>query len=111
MTTPGYRLAAQAADDLAAILRHTLRQFGTIQHDSYATLIHHAALQVAREPDRIGSIDRRDIAEGFRAFPVWITARRLGASPHILVYTREGEGIAILRILHAAMDPTQHLTP
>jgi len=111
VTTAGYRLAAPAAEDLGAILRHTLRQFGTIQHDSYAALIHRAALQIAREPERIGTIDRRDIAEGFRAFPVWIAARRRGASPHILFYVREGDGIAILRILHAAMDPTQHLTP
>ncbi|SFK26921.1 type II toxin-antitoxin system RelE/ParE family toxin [Falsiroseomonas stagni] len=109
MTVPGYRLAPGAAEDLRAILAHTLRHFGTIQHDSHAALIHRAALLVAAEPDRIGSVDRRDIAEGLRAYPLWIAARRRGASPHILFYTREGDGIAILRILHAGMDPTQHL--
>ena len=111
MRPHGYRLAPRAAEDLRAILRQTLRHFGTSQYAAYVALMHRAASMVAEEPDRIGSIDRRDIAEGFRAYPVWIAARRRGASPHILFYVREAGGIAILRILHASMDPAAHLTP
>ncbi len=111
MTTGSYRLSPEAARDFRAILRRTLIQFGTHQYDRYAAMLHQAASMVAAAPDRPGSTDHGYLQPGLRAFPVALAAGRRTASPHFLFYRPIPNGVLILRILHAAMDPTQHLPP
>lgn len=106
-----YRLTAAANADLAAILRFTGRQFGRAHRRDYAALIVEAMTRVALHPERPGSQRQGAIGDTIRSYPIRLAGRRANASPHILFYVREGDGIAILRILHAAMDPTQHLAP
>lgn len=106
-----YRLTSAANADLAGILRFTGRQFGRIHRRQYAALIAEAMTRVALHPERPGSQPQAAIDDAIRSYPIRLASRRAGASPHILFYTREGDGIAILRLLHAAMDPTQHLAP
>lgn len=110
MTPAGrYRLARAASADLAAILRYTGRQFGSTHRRQYASLILAAMDRIALHPERPGSQPQPSIDEAIRSYPVRLAGQRTGASPHILFYMREGDGVAILRILHAAMDPATHL--
>lgn len=112
MTVGGYAFTAQAERDLRAMLRHTLRSFGTHQHGRYIALIHRAATMLAESPERIGSLDCSALLVRLRAFPIHLAGSRRDASPHTLFYRAyPAGGVLILRILHAAMDPATHLTP
>jgi len=115
VNSPGYRLTEVAADDIRSILRTSARQFGPMQRGLYAILIEKAAFMVAEAPERAGSRDRYDLAEGVRSFHVEHAAGRRGAAAHVLYYLRGAlhdgsDGIVIARVLHERMHPALHVT-
>jgi len=110
-----YRLTEAAAQDVVDILRETVRQFGRLQRKSYAELIERAIQMVADNPERPGSRQRDDLANGVRSFHVEFAARWRGGASHVLYYLRgrldDGrEGVIIARVLHDRMEPLRHMT-
>jgi toxin ParE1/3/4 len=105
----------EAADaDVEHILRESGRRFGPQQRETYARLIDRAVQMVAENPERPGSHGRTELGEAIRSFHLELAERRRGAASHILYYLRgrldDGtQGVVIARVLHEAMDPTQHI--
>lgn len=108
---PAYLLRRRAEADLADILERSGRQFGPAQRRRYAALILAAIRLVTEAPERPGSSDRSDLAQGLRSFPVRLAAKRQSAASHVLFYRWDEAGLRILRILHEAMDFAAHLSP
>ena len=106
---PACRLTEAADRDIADILGETLRRFGPVQFERYATFIERAAELVAERPDRPGSRPRTDLGEGVRAYHIEHATSRQGAAAHMLYYVVDDEGVLILRILHERMEPAHHL--
>ena len=111
----GHQFTEVADEDVEGILRQTSKRFGPRQRDIYAGLIDRATEMVAKEPDRPGSRDRRDLGAGIRSFHLELAAGRRGAASHILYYLRGrldagGEGVIIARVLHEGMEPTRHIS-
>ena len=109
-----HQLTEAAAQDIADILRATARQFGQLQRRCYAALIERAIRMVAEDPERPGSRQRDELANGVRSFHVELAARRQGAASHVLYYLRGNlddgrEGLIIARVLHDRMEPLRHL--
>ncbi len=115
MKAPTYRLTPAADRDVEGILRQSEQLFGSAQQGRYARLIEAAAELVAAHPTRPGSRAPDDLGRGIRAFHVELAASRRGAASHVLYYVSTAdaganESVAILRVLHEAMDPRRHLT-
>ncbi len=109
-----YRLTEAADDDIADVLRETMRQFGPLQREKYAALIERAIEMAAEAPERPGSRRRDDLAAGILSFHVEIAARRRGAAVHVVYYLRgplnDGrDGVIVARLLHERMEPLRHL--
>lgn len=100
-------LASRARRDIAAILRTTLRQFGSRQQGVYSETIKAAIAALVDGPFVLGSSARNDIRPNLRTLHVAREGRR---GRHFIVY-RAGEDrvIEIVRILHDAMDLSSHL--
>jgi len=110
----GYRLTEAASEDIENILRISARQFGPMQRNRYAEFLEKAAVMIAEAPERPGSWDRCDLAEGVRSFHVEHAAGRRGAAAHVLYYLRGTldngrDGVVIARVLHERMDPARHV--
>jgi toxin ParE1/3/4 len=110
-----YRLTPAADTDIEIILRQSQQMFGPTQQQRYAALIDEAARLVAAHPERPDSRPRDDLGSGIRTFHVGLAARRRGAASHVLYFRRakdadSGHSVAVLRVLHEAMDPKRHLT-
>jgi toxin ParE1/3/4 len=102
------RLSAAAEQDYRQIIGWTLETFGDRQALVYSeTLI--AAMDALRDgPEVSGSKARDDIGPGIRLMHV---ARGGRKGRHLVMYrVAEGEpdSIAVLRLLHDAMDPPRH---
>jgi toxin ParE1/3/4 len=60
-----YRLSASAQADVVDILAWTQEQFGEAARLRCESLIAAALRDVAKRPDRLGSIDRPELGTGF----------------------------------------------
>lgn len=90
---PSFRLTPRALEDLRAIGRYTLHQWGRQQRDDYLNGIDQRFAWLAQNP-YLGR-SRNDIAPGYYSFP---------QASHIIFYLIRDDGIDIIGIPHQAMD-------
>jgi toxin ParE1/3/4 len=112
-----FRLSALARWDIAALLERSREQFGEKSRLRYEALLKQAILDVAADPERIGSQLRPEFAPAIRFYHLRYSRDRVKRSlgrvrspRHLLVYqVVEGGIIEVVRVLHDSMDLERHL--
>ena len=93
-----YRLTRRAETDLSGIADYSIETFGIEQARRYRDQLEDCFETLAQNP-RLGRSAER-FAPGLRRFE---------HRSHSVFYTENERGIAIVRVLHAGMDPLRHL--
>ncbi|MBU0724929.1 MAG: type II toxin-antitoxin system RelE/ParE family toxin [Alphaproteobacteria bacterium] len=93
------RLSQAAARDLAAIARYTEQRWGIPAKQRYMKLLRDRLAALRRAPD-LGAA-REEIRPGCRA---------LATGRHVIFYRASVDEVAIIRILHYAMDMHKNIT-
>ena len=109
--------AAQQDQDIELILANSHERFGQPARLRYEALLARAILDVADDPERIGSQSRPEIAPIARTYHLWHSRTRVEPPGvrvhrprHFLLFRKCGEGpIEIGRVLHESMDLARHL--
>lgn len=111
------RFSTAADVDIANILDHSEREFGSEAAERYAELLSTAFLDLASDPDRIGVKYRSDLGADARIWHLAGSRDHVNAAigrvmrpRHIVVFRMEDETVAIGRILHDSMEAPIHLT-
>jgi toxin ParE1/3/4 len=97
---PGFRVTPRAEDDLKNIGRHTERQWGKRQRNTYLKALEKRFGWLAENP-QLGK-HRMDVAEGYYSFP---------EGAHVVFYLIGDEGIDIIGIPHKEMDIITYFLP
>jgi toxin ParE1/3/4 len=113
---PRYLIAPAAVEDIESILIFTDAQFGERARLRYEALLVRAIIDVADEPDRVGSSSRPEIATFVRSYHLDYSRKRVTDKTgrvkqprHFLSYRARTDGtIEILRVLHDTMDLARH---
>ena len=95
---PEILIRPRAREDLKAIWRYTLRQWGERQADLYLQQLDHGIRNLADFPELGVPCDQ--IRAGYR---------KLHVNRHLIFYRRDGSRVEIVRVLHQAMDIESHL--
>ncbi|QKZ02430.1 type II toxin-antitoxin system RelE/ParE family toxin [Pseudomonas eucalypticola] len=95
---PEYRLTPAAISDLEDIWRYTAQRWSAEQANTYVDLLARAFGDVAACPSMARVCD--EIREGYR---------RINVEHHTIYLKVQNYGVAIVRILHKAMDAPRHL--
>ena len=123
MAKPGRQLrivlAPAAQQDIRELLNWSEKRFGKRARVRYAALLKQALRDIAADPDRPGSQDRPDLAQGVRVYHLFFSRNRVDSAAgtvkaprHFLIYRkRDNTAIDILRVLHDARDLERHLPP
>lgn len=112
--TPIWRveLSAAARADFEEIVRWTNPQFGASQAVAYGGLIRDALDRLGAGPEIVGATRRDEIGSGYRTLHI---ARNRRRGRYFVLFRVVAEAdlplIAVVRILHDAMDPLRHLPP
>ncbi|NAO28877.1 type II toxin-antitoxin system RelE/ParE family toxin [Pseudomonas syringae pv. dysoxyli] len=93
-----YRLTPAAEMDLEDIWRYTAQTWSVQQANDYTDTLATIFDELASWPSRARACD--EIRKGYR---------RISIEHHTVYLTVELYGVAIVRILHKAMDATRHL--
>lgn len=93
-----YRLSRLAQRDLDGIFDYTVATWDLAQALRYTDAIEAACADLAEAPQRAQTCS--DIRADYR---------RLGVERHVIYFQMAPYGIAVIRILHQAMDAPQHL--
>lgn len=111
-----YRLSEAAQGDMLEILAWTDEQFGEGARLRYENLIIAALRDVARQPDREGSLARPEFGAGVRSWHLRLSREHVSPGVglvrrprHFLVYRLEPGLVVVGRVLHDAMELAQHL--
>jgi len=110
-----FRLSLDAEADLIDILRFTQVRFGEGARRRYQGLLRAAFVSVAVEPERIGSLDREQLAAGLRSLHLLYCrsesqSGRVDRPRHVVFYRLGNDQVVeIVRILHDAMEVERHL--
>ncbi len=110
-------IAPKARTDIASILAWTGENFGPQTRKRYAKLIATAIVDVAADPERAGSTQRPETAEGWRTYHLYCSrknadrpAERIRRPRHFLLYrVTEANVVEIGRVLHDSMELQDHL--
>ncbi|MHB9797810.1 type II toxin-antitoxin system RelE/ParE family toxin [Pseudomonas sp. MT3] len=108
-------MSLDAQTDLIDILRYTHAKFGENARRRYQSLIRTAFVSVAAEPERIGSLDRKQLAVGLRSLHLLYCRAeshngRVDRPRHVVFYrVGSDQVVEIIRILHDAMEVERHL--
>ncbi|HUI53982.1 MAG TPA: type II toxin-antitoxin system RelE/ParE family toxin [Bryobacteraceae bacterium] len=110
-------LSPAARNDIRETLIWSQEQFGKRAAARYRELLKQALRDIAADPERPGSQERRDLASGVRTYHLLLSRDRargnLGAVKkprHFLVYRSRGNNVLeIIRVLHDARDLVRHL--
>ncbi|MFM0287786.1 type II toxin-antitoxin system RelE/ParE family toxin [Paraburkholderia megapolitana] len=105
------RLAGSAERDFSNIIRWTAEQFGRSQARVYAQTLSSALQELTAGPALSGVTARDDIASGLLTLHV---ARKQRKGRHFIMFRtseRHKRTIDVMRILHEAMDLSQHVSP
>ncbi len=94
------RFTKAAEQDLEVIADYTVAQWGLEQCDRYLDALEASCQQLGVNPSLGRSCD--SIRPGYR---------RIEHGKHVIFYRIEKAGVVIVRLLHAQMVPTLHLTP
>ena len=97
MTAP-YELTPRAEQDLDAIALYTIREWGAEQMETYLRELEERFRWLAENPD-LGR-RRDDVHPGYRS---WSQGR------HVIFYVQQVHRIAIIGVLHRAMDVAAYL--
>ena len=95
---PTYDFTDKAEHDLERIIDFTVKHWGRTQAIEYIDALEELAQMLADNPD-IG-IARDKLSAGLFSFPY---------QSHLLYYMKNTHGVTIIRVLHASMDPINHL--
>src|SRR3954462_5652422 len=109
---PKYRLSPQAERDIEAILEWTHENFGEKARLRYEALLTRAIMDVAEDPERVGSHDRPEIAVAARTYHLRHSRDRVKKSigrvqrpRHFFLFRTRTDGeVEIGRVLHDGMD-------
>jgi toxin ParE1/3/4 len=105
-------LTAAARADIAGALRYSRETFGPVARARYARLVDGALSDLADDPTRPGV---RIVTDSLSAYHLRSSARRLprtervGRPRHLIVFTRDGESLTVVRVLDERMDIPAHL--
>ena len=114
---PRYIVSPAAQRDIESILAWTHERFGLQGRLRYEALLVRTILDVADDPERIGSQTRPEIAATARTYHLYhsrngvaVAIGRVRHPRHFLLYrTREDGRVEIGRVLHDSMDLLRHL--
>lgn len=95
---PEILIRPRAREDLKAVWRYSLRQWGERQADLYLQQLDHGIRSLVEFPDIGSPCDH--IRAGYR---------KLQINRHLIFYRRRDQHIDIVRVLHQAMDVESHL--
>jgi len=111
-----FLLTSSARRDIAAILKWSLREFGTAASLRYRALIRQALADLEADPARPGSLERPELmVEGART---WYISQSRARTPggrvkeprHFILYRRRQDGVVeVGRILHENVDLSRYL--
>ncbi len=112
-----YVISPAADRDIHSILVGTHERFGPQGRLRYEALLVRAILDIAADPQRIGSQTRAEIAPAARTYHLWHSRNRVEPASdrvrrprHFLLYRiLEGDQVEIGRVLHERMDLARHL--
>ncbi|GMR21509.1 MAG: type II toxin-antitoxin system RelE/ParE family toxin [Gammaproteobacteria bacterium] len=88
----------KAERDLEEIIDFTVKHWSNSQAVEYIDALEELAQTLVDNPD-IG-IKRDKLSAGLFSFPY---------QSHVLYYIKNSRGVTIVRVLHASMDPVNHL--
>ena len=105
-------LAPAAEEDIVKILAWSHEHFGEHARLRYEALLTQAIVDIAENPERVGSLSREELAAGARTYHLWHSRERIAKSVgmvakprHFLLFRLNAEGeIEIGRVLHDSMD-------
>ena len=110
-------LAPAAEEDIVKILAWSHEHFGEQARLRYEALLTQAIVDVAEDPERVGSVPREELAAGARTYHLWHSRQRIAKSVgmvgnprHFLLLRTNAEGqVEIGRVLHDSMDLASNL--
>lgn len=111
-----YRVAPAARADIADVLRYSASRFGSTARQRYLTLITDAFEAIAKQPERIGSHARDELAPGLRSLHLrhcrsQSALGRVDRPRHVVFYrVCPDRVIDIVRLLHESMETSQHIS-
>lgn len=92
-----YRLSSLAKQDIRDIAAYTLERWGDRQAARYLDGFEDICQLLAERPQ--AGVAAEYLAPGLRSY---------GYHAHLIFYEPREGGVHVLRVLHAAMDPTLH---
>ena len=110
-----YRLSEPAAADIAAILRRSEELHGKEARLRYRACLTAAMRRVAADPTAMSTVDRTELAPGFRSFHIRHSRGESRAAPvanpaHVIFYrVVQTSVVEIVRVLHERMEPRRHV--
>lgn len=110
-------LAPAAEEDIVEILAWCHEHFGEPARIRYQALLPQAFVDIADNPERVGSKSREELADGACTYHLWHNRQRtekavgMVAKPrHFLLFRLNTKGeIEIGRVLHDSMDLASNL--
>ena len=110
-------IAPAAEEDIVKILAWSHEHFGEQTRLRYEALLTQAIVDIAENPDRVGSISREELTAGARTYHLWHSRQRIaktigmiGKPRHFLLFRLNAEGeIEVGRVLHDSMDLVSNL--
>ena len=110
-------LAPSAQRDIRQVLIWSQDRFGERAAARYRDLLKQALRDIAADPERPGSQERRGLARGIRTYHLFFSRDRargdMGAvrkPRHFLIYRRRGETVIdVVRVPHDVRDLERHL--
>ena len=120
MANPGKAFSLVLSDaagrDIINVLKWSETQFGAQAAARYRALLTQALCDLEADPERAGSRERPELAEGVRTYHLLFSRGRSGATAglvrnprHFVIYRRVGNVIEVARVLHDARDLHRHL--
>lgn len=92
-----YKLSKEATLDLDGILDYSLLNFGVDVMSDYHPSLEQCFCTLDQNPDL--GLNSDHIRQNYFSFP---------HRSHIIFYTKEQEGILIIRVLHSSIDVNKH---
>ena len=109
-----FRLSAAADDDVEAILRFSLENWGAEASQRYSDMLKAAMKQVAADPEGRATRAREDLDPGVRSFHTRFTRQPVRKTAvkslvHVLIYRNlKPDLVEIVRVFHERMDFRRH---
>ena len=89
------RFTEQADADLLSIYIYTYNTWNEAQAIEYTDGLKVAVNKLAKNPDRLGTVDRSTVRPGYRSYRY---------QSHLVFYRVSGQFVEVVRILHKRMD-------